>query len=625
MSAGPQVAATSDASTIQIKNTCSYNNQEEVEVKSSPSGGGKSQELGGTNANNNAESGVNTTMDNVGDHRATVGVGKENTKEDHGESEPSGEPPSKKRLFLQVDAGSSRNGLSSKSVSEKGSPLSPISPIVDHEFPYASLTRKNMCYKTYSPEDLIAALRTYLRTRDAGRKVSIRHLARVSGIPYATLRDHISGRKSKNANIKLKGANASGRVDANFVPSTLVSEINPSDFTGTGLQAKAGLGVGGVLGSSASTLSSSHSGSSTADIAPMHFANHIQKLMQEVTTTNKSSPVNTAVSSHNLNLAATASIAAVTSAALASMPAASGALPTLASVSAGPANISTQASSMASPFPAYQDGWEPFLKYFWKDQEVAEYKQEMNSINLKHTKQLEILLSTSKQISQATACGSPASPSEISKFKSIMRNNANYFQDVFAGRQAFMGKITVGQAANAIQGGIVSEFFFRNGIQFKLECVNTQGLNWICGVRFSQLVYRALAEISRQQHGSLLAPVGKLVRIDQLRQHWVSDETNLSLTLKQVEEKLAASQKSNVFDCIALLAQVPIIFAKADEVRGLIVKQTEEVLMDDNAVLAFRKQLFGQLLRDPEEQHLSPGATMKTFNLYLDEIAKAMP
>ena len=50
-------------------------------------------------------------------------------------------------------------------------------------------------YKSYSPDSLETAYRVYRDSAHLGNTVSIRRLAKVSGIPYATLRDHINGRR----------------------------------------------------------------------------------------------------------------------------------------------------------------------------------------------------------------------------------------------------------------------------------------------------------------------------------------------------------------------------------------------------------------------------------------------
>merc|ERR1711977_324467 len=61
--------------------------------------------------------------------------------------------------------------------------------------------RAKQTYKTYSPYDMQTAYMIYIESKQLGNTISIRRLAKVSGIPYATLRDHINGRKNKSMGI----------------------------------------------------------------------------------------------------------------------------------------------------------------------------------------------------------------------------------------------------------------------------------------------------------------------------------------------------------------------------------------------------------------------------------------
>jgi len=63
----------------------------------------------------------------------------------------------------------------------------------------SSRSKRGYKYKTYSPSDMQRAYTIFLESKSLGNKISIRRLAKVSGLPYATLRDHINGRRGSVA------------------------------------------------------------------------------------------------------------------------------------------------------------------------------------------------------------------------------------------------------------------------------------------------------------------------------------------------------------------------------------------------------------------------------------------
>merc|ERR1712157_428024 len=50
-------------------------------------------------------------------------------------------------------------------------------------------------------DDMQTAYKLYIESKRLGNTISIRRLAKVTGIPYATLRDHINGRKNKSSGL----------------------------------------------------------------------------------------------------------------------------------------------------------------------------------------------------------------------------------------------------------------------------------------------------------------------------------------------------------------------------------------------------------------------------------------
>jgi len=127
---------------------------------------------------------------------ATVSVGKSPREESEEAAAAAAEvtsSPPRSRSSSPVSGGGT--GGATTSAFAAADPLQAKKKIDKGREPYKTT------YKTYSPHDMQTAYRIYIESKHLGNTISIRRLAKVSGIPYATLRDHINGRKNKSTGL----------------------------------------------------------------------------------------------------------------------------------------------------------------------------------------------------------------------------------------------------------------------------------------------------------------------------------------------------------------------------------------------------------------------------------------
>ncbi len=176
---------------------------------------------------------------------ATVSVGKSprGTSAGAAAAEVTSSPPR-----FATDSGSeSGTGTGTGSESESGG-----GPQLKKKIDKAKEAYKTT-YKTYSPHDMQTAYRIYIESKHLGNTISIRRLAKVSGIPYATLRDHINGRKNKSTGLAkdLEVLSAGGGHGAPSAEAAVVGRPLPllgamASAAGSGAAAAA-VGVGASL------------------------------------------------------------------------------------------------------------------------------------------------------------------------------------------------------------------------------------------------------------------------------------------------------------------------------------------------------------------------------------------
>jgi len=418
----------------------------------------------------------------------------------------------KLQLALQSDDKSTPKSCSSGSENALGTPLS----------------RKHMCYKTYSPEDLIAALRTYVKTRKSGKYVSIRHLSRISGIPYATLRDHISGRKCGVARKEIQ--------------DVLNDLVKANDIYKENKQVKFE--------------------SSPKSVAAID-ANSVLRSCQELCKLSPTSVLN-------------------------------------------PSSPSTSAVSIA--------GYQSFLRYYWSDLELSKFNQHMLNVHVNCMQQLAVMENVKKVTGDSNL-------SNCESFKSLMMQSASALTTNLQERIKYLeGNVTLSHAMKAIQNGIVIGFLSSFGSA--AECIDPQCLRWMCDARYSFLIYSTILRLSKSQKHVKYLSLEKIKRIDQLRKCWVSDEAGINLSVKQLQDKLLLSQQSNdVLGVVNLTVQLIKLFQRADELRILILNQTEQILSHYEIILPFRCELMQQIA-DASNSNYVQGSVMNAYTSKLRQVMK---
>lgn len=415
------------------------------------------------------------------------------------------------QLALQSDDKNTPKSCSSGSENALGTPLS----------------RKHMCYKTYSPEDLIAALRTYVKTRKSGKYVSIRHLSRISGIPYATLRDHISGRKCGVARKEIQDV-LNDLVKANDIykeNKQLRFENSPKSVTAID-------------------------------------ANSVLRSCQELCKLSPTSVLNPTPST------------------------------------------STPTVSIA--------GYQSFLRYYWNDVELNKFNQHMLNVHVNCMQQLAVMENVKKVTADSNLSNSES-------FKSLMLQSASALMTNLQERIKYLeGNVNLPHAMKAIQNGIVIGFLSSFGSA--PECIDPQCLRWMCDARYSYLVYSTILHLSKSQKHVKYLSLEKVKRIDQLRKCWVSDEAGINLSVKQLQEKLLLSQQSNdVLGVVNLTVQLIKLFQRADELRILILNQTEQTLSDYEIIMPFRCELMQQIA-DASNTNYVQGSVMNAYTSKLRHV-----
>lgn len=395
------------------------------------------------------------------------------------------------------------------------------------------LSRKHMCYKTYSPEDLIAALRTYVKTRKSGKYVSIRHLSRISGIPYATLRDHISGRKSGAARKEIQ--------------EVLNDLVRASD-----------------LQKEKEEMKMENSPTAVVPVAPVFDANSV---MMPYGDLNKLSPTSV-----------------------------------------------VNATAGTSTSLATAGGYKAFLRYYWTDEELGKFQQTLLAVHVNCVQQLAVMENVQKMTGDSNLAASQS-------FKALMIQSTNTISLGLQERINFLqNNLSLAHAMKAIQNGIVLGFL--STFASAAELMDPQSKSWMCETRFSLLMYNTIVNLSKSQKYSKYLTMEKIQSIDQLRKCWVSDEANINLSVRQLRDKVILSQQSNdLLGVVNLTVQLANLFQRADELRIIILSQTEQVLNDYEIVVPFRCEMIQQIASELPANDLQ-GTIMNAYTSKLKEMIK---
>ena len=483
-------------------------------------------------------------------------------------------------------------------------------------------TRKSMCYKTYSPEDLIATLRTYLKTKNSGKNVSIRQLARISGIPYATLRDHISGRKSRRK-VKKDDKHTSR---ANHLQSVFDQLIQNGHSIGTGggvtnelagafnhpqqqhqhrpaehlMAASMAAMAGGAPLAPGPPSEPPHASlvSSKVLLALQNGIAHDNQKRMILSGLMPPASAAASVPSAPPSLAGLAMAPGVTGAVPLAMAAAKGAasvplpLPTpqggVARSGGGNLDTAGAAAAAAPGLASCPEGYWDVLSCFFNEMEVLSHSQQIHDLNNQYMQRLTTMV-------QATQTLTQQGEGERHILGVLGSKAMNYFEAFFGLRlQMLRGAIAVLTPSKALakERALAT---LGTSAAFETEHANVHAVRWMCGPRVSMLMYKAIIALSEAPCYKGRMHVNTLSTLDQLRQCWVSTEVNISLMLKQCQQRIAGGNKGDVLQRVSAFSQLAEAFAKADELRILILKQTEDILRPHGLVVPFRLELFMQM------------------------------
>merc|ERR1712072_820245 len=99
--------------------------------------------------------------------------------------------------------------------------------------------RAKVSYKCYTQSDMQTAYKLYIESKRLGNTISIRRLAKVTGIPYATLRDHINGRKNKSSGLAGEMEKATKAATTAQHQQLVLSQPSVQSLLAAALQSKA--------------------------------------------------------------------------------------------------------------------------------------------------------------------------------------------------------------------------------------------------------------------------------------------------------------------------------------------------------------------------------------------------
>lgn len=416
--------------------------------------------------------------------------------------------------------------------------------------------RAKVNYKCYSPHDMRTAYKLYIESKQMGNTISIRRLAKVTGIPYATLRDHINGRKNKSSGL----AQEITMVQAPQLPPHLplpqvamrVQEhqlVDPNAL-------KVLPGAGGMGASSEPTLqtllSAMQRGTNPVFYGPSLQLRSQPTAMQQV---------------HQSRVLSEPAV-----------------------------KIEAQVAQERSVLPRASHGVQEVLLFCLQEKDAHEYNRAMVTHDIEYLKQLQLVKNVSKaKLEAKKADGNMADTISDKHLRDLMSNGVDYFSTFFALRKKLNGAVLpstlcLDKATTFVQTKLLDQ---------AAETVNVNSSGWMHGARFSQLVLKAIHAIHTGGLFKKLLPAETVQACCQLCPVWVNLEQNLSANLKKIQEKIILHRQSGFheikgqgFDFVALMREYIDALTKADEIRGLIAAQIEQMLKHDMLVLVFRIELF---------------------------------
>mmetsp|Transcript_8634 Transcript_8634/g.23435 ORF Transcript_8634/g.23435 Transcript_8634/m.23435 type:complete len:562 (+) Transcript_8634:129-1814(+) len=413
--------------------------------------------------------------------------------------------------------------------------------------------RAKQTYKTYSPYDMQTAYMIYIESKQLGNTISIRRLAKVSGIPYATLRDHINGRKNKSMGIAKE--------------LSLQAELNKS--AGGGLK------------------------------LPLPLVHQQGKSQQQQPRLN----INLRGQGLQIPTAATA-------AATIGMP-----------LQGKVCFPQQQSSSMGTPTAgaglnlsllqqrgALNHGVQDMLRFALGDREYVEYNRIMT---LQDAKFLEKLQSLGVLKLEGTKQGL-----DKKQLASMVRASINYFKDFFHTRCSLYSYPTLNplalklKAAEHENNSKSFELYLQSMLKSQLaliaEIQNPNSMEWLDGVRFSQIVMKTVAAMYANAKYKDVLPVGQVLEVGKLCLGWVQLEKNLSITmhglaLQSIQQKITTNF-AGAGGVEKFLKEYLAVLKDADELRVHQIGQVEKLLVDDRLVLGFRVELLEQYVNALKEK-----------------------
>jgi hypothetical protein len=452
--------------------------------------------------------------------------------------------------------------------------------------------RAKVSYKCYTQSDMQTAYKLYIESKHLGNTISIRRLAKVTGIPYATLRDHINGRKNKSSGLsgEMEKANTVIRA-ASQLP------VLPSGFEGAALSQP-----------SVQTLLAAALQSKVARTSVLATAPQLQKQQQQVVCQSRVVPSSAVVANPIASRVKVPTIQIV---------------PEMQQRKISPTSvIVVPPSVVVAPQQQHQQqlqkqhqqqethGVQDVLRYVLAEGELSKYCEAMVDHDLAFLKQLELVKTVNLSINKNAV--------SAQQLRALMRTGVDYFSPFFSRRcklnEAARIAATTGQGITASNDrrATMLGFFQQKLLSQSVEILQSNSLEWVHGLRFSELALKSIAALhAGGMFKAVLSQEMVQTICQQLCPVWVSLEQSLSVALKKIQEAIivravrgsvgvglgvgvgVGSSTSTDDDLVREYLQA---LSKADEMRMLIIGQAEKMLEDDILVLAFRIELFDKYL-----------------------------
>lgn len=463
--------------------------------------------------------------------------------------------------------------------------------------------RAKVTYKCYTQDDMQTAYKLYIESKRLGNTISIRRLAKVTGIPYATLRDHINGRKNKSSGLVGEMQKVTDSMKAAFpdqrqqfaqqMAALARQESAAAALSQPSVQSLLAALQQGKESSPQSIVCESRVVPSSAVISPT--ANRINVPTMQIVPEKQHTPTIPTMTTAITTTGASAMVMPPPAAVLSSLlsqhtntntnnnTSLAVATPT---VTTPTTTLSTVAEVSSQP---ESHGVQDVLRYMLDKDDLAMYYKAMVDHDVAFLKQLELVKTVNLSINKNTVTAQ--------QLRALMRTGVDYFSPFFSRRCKLNG---AARLSAQLSSEVAQSFLQRKLLSQSVEVLQPKSLQWMHGLRFSELALKSVTALHTGGMFRAILSQEMVQMILQLGGVWASLEQNLSATLKKIQEGILVRGAGGVTNLdgvsTTLMKEYLQVLSKADEMRVLIMSQVENILKEDILVLAFRIELFDKYL-----------------------------